>query len=63
MVGCVSKYINKEQLKPECVIVFTDGYVESDPKWNIIPPTLWMVTQAKDWVPPSGKKVMVNDDE
>ena len=63
MVGCVSKYINKEQLKPECVIVFTDGYVENDAQWNILAPTLWMVTQNKDWMPPAGKKVLVDNDE
>jgi predicted metal-dependent peptidase len=62
-VGCVSEYIIKENIKAECVIVFTDGYVESDAEWNIVPPTLWMVTQNKGWIPPAGKKVMVSDDE
>ena len=59
-VGCVSKYINKQNLKPECVLVFTDGYVENSPTWSITSPTLWLVTLAKDWVPPAGKKVMFN---
>ena len=57
-VGCVSKYINKQNLKPECVLVFTDGYVENKVEWNISAPTLWMITDAHHWEPPTGKKVI-----
>jgi len=59
-VSAVSEYINKEKLKAECVIVFTDGYLESDVKWDISSPTLWMITENKDWDVPSGKKVIFN---
>ena len=59
-VGCVSEYINKKSIKAECVIVFTDGYVEDDPEWKIDVPTLWLVTENKDWIPPVGKVVKVN---
>jgi predicted metal-dependent peptidase len=59
-VSSVSDYINKEKLKAECVIVFTDGYLESDVKWEISSPTLWMITENKDWDVPSGKKVIFN---
>jgi predicted metal-dependent peptidase len=59
-VGCVSKYINEKKLTAECVIVFTDGYVESNIEWNITPPTLWMITQNKGLNVPSGKKVIFN---
>ena len=63
-VSCVSEYVNKEELKPECVIVFTDGYVESDVQWNINCPTLWMITQNKGMdIPAGGKKVVVDADE
>jgi predicted metal-dependent peptidase len=58
--SCVSEYINKKQLKADCVIVFTDGYLESDVKWDVSIPTLWVVTDNKDWVPPFGKKVFMN---
>lgn len=61
-VSCVSEYVNKNKIKAECVLVFTDGYVESNISWNISSPTLWMVTQRKDFVPPVGKKVMFGDD-
>lgn len=60
-VGCVADYINKQDLKAECVIVFTDGHVERDIKWNISSPTLWMITQNKGLVVP-GKKVVVEYD-
>jgi predicted metal-dependent peptidase len=61
-VSCVSDYIVKNKVKAECVLVFTDGYVESDIIWKITDPTLWMVTQHKDFIPPVGKKVMFGDD-
>ena len=61
-VSCVSEYINKERINAECVIVFTDGYVESDITWNINSPTLWMVTENKGFEPPVGKKVKFGDD-
>ena len=56
-VSCVPKYINKHGIKAECVIVFTDGYVESDVEWDISTPTLWLVTENKGWTPPAGKVV------
>jgi predicted metal-dependent peptidase len=61
-VSCVSDYIVKNKIKAECVLVFTDGYVESDIDWKITDPTLWMVTQRRDFEPPMGKKVMFGDD-
>jgi predicted metal-dependent peptidase len=57
-VGSVATYINEKKLNAECVIVFTDGYVEHDIEWNIVPPTLWMITQNKDLEVPCGKKVI-----
>jgi len=59
-VSCVSEYVNKQNLQAECVLVFTDGYLESDVKWDVSIPTLWVVTDNKDWVPPFGKKVFMN---
>jgi predicted metal-dependent peptidase len=59
-VGSVAKYINEKKLTAECVIVFTDGYVESDVEWNIVSPTLWMITMNKGFEPPCGKKVIFN---
>lgn len=61
-VGCVNDYINKEKLNAECVLVFTDGYLESDIQWNISSPTLWMITRNKNFEPPVGKMVVFGDD-
>jgi hypothetical protein len=40
--------------------VFTDGYVEHDIEWQITAPTLWMVTENKDFNPPTGKLVLID---
>jgi len=61
-VSCVSEYINKQKINAECVIVFTDGYVENDIAWNIHSPTLWMVTECKSFEPPVGKLVKFGED-
>ena len=57
-VGSVATYINEKKLNAECVIVFTDVYVEHDIEWNIVPPTLWMITQNRGLKVPCGKKVI-----
>jgi predicted metal-dependent peptidase len=61
-VSCVNEYINKERINAECVIVFTDGYVEDDIAWTIPSPTLWMVTENKSFEPPVGKLVKFGDE-
>ena len=61
-VSCVNDYINEQKINAECVIVFTDGYVEHDITWNIHSPTLWMVTQCKSFEPPVGKLVKFGED-
>lgn len=61
-VSCVSDYLCKKKVDAECVIVFTDGYVESDIRWDISAPTLWMITQNRSLDVPSGKKVLVKDE-
>ena len=60
-VSSVAEYMNKKKINAECVLVFTDGYLESDVVWNISAPTLWMVTENKDWTPPTGKKVFMEN--
>jgi predicted metal-dependent peptidase len=60
-VSCVSEYLNKNKYKAECVLVFTDGYLESTVTWDISAPTLWLVTENKNWVPPVGKVVHVKE--
>ena len=57
-VSCVSEYIVKRNYKADCVLVFTDGYVEDDVKWDVMCPTLWLVTSKRDFVPPNGGKTV-----
>jgi predicted metal-dependent peptidase len=61
-VSCVSEYVNKQNLQAECVLVFTDGYLENDIKWNINSPTLWMITRNRHFDAPTGKKVVIDRD-
>jgi len=61
LVSCVAQYIHEKRYKPDCVVVFTDGYVEDNVKWNISADTLWLVTENERWSPPKGKKVIVNN--
>lgn len=56
-VSSVSEYINKNKINTDAVLVFTDGYVESDIKWSISSPTLWLITQSNSFVAPTGKIV------
>jgi predicted metal-dependent peptidase len=53
-VSCVSDYIVKNNIDADCVIVFTDGYVEDDINWRINVPTLWLVTEREGFIPPAG---------
>jgi predicted metal-dependent peptidase len=61
-VGCVSDYIVKNKIVAEGVLVFTDGYVENPIKWDVSAPTLWLVTQRRDFEPPMGGKVVKKED-
>ena len=61
MVSCVSEHLNKSRVEAEAIIVFTDGYLESEITWNVKCPTLWLVTQNNNFVAPSGKVVKKDD--
>jgi predicted metal-dependent peptidase len=61
-VSCVNEYLNKNSLQPEAVIIFTDGYVEGDVKWTHSSPTLWLITQNKQFKVPSGHYKVVKED-
>lgn len=60
-VSCVSEYITKEDIKAEAVLVFTDGYVEHDIDWQVSAPSLFMVTENKNFNAPSGSQVVFVD--
>jgi len=62
-VTSVNDYINEKKITADCVLIFTDGYLESDITWTISSPTLWFITQAKNFVAPNGGKVVEVNDE
>jgi len=58
-VGAMLDYMKAKDIRPDCVIVFTDGYVESDWGGNNWPaPVLWCVS-TKGIVAPFGKTLYV----
>jgi predicted metal-dependent peptidase len=59
-VSCVSEYIVEKGYKPDCIVVFTDGYVESDVAWGTGVETLWLVTENRNFKPPKGKMVKID---
>jgi predicted metal-dependent peptidase len=59
-VSCVSEYIVEKGYKPDCIVVFTDGYVEDKVDWVTSVETLWLVTENRKFVPPKGKMVKID---
>jgi hypothetical protein len=58
-VGAMREYMEKEDIKPDCIIIFTDGYVEQDWGGNKWPaPVLWCVS-TKGLIAPFGKTLYV----
>jgi len=59
-VSCVSEYIEQKKYSPDCIVVFTDGYVEDSIKWGTGIETLWLVTDKPSFKPPKGKMVKID---
>jgi predicted metal-dependent peptidase len=57
-MGCVSEYIIAKGYKPECVLTFTDGYVEPDVKWQISCPSVFIVDGNPSFKAPAGGRVI-----
>ena len=60
-VSCVGEYLVKHNVNAECVLVFTDGYVENHVTWQHSAPLLWLITDNKSFIPPVGKSVLVKE--
>jgi predicted metal-dependent peptidase len=58
-VACVSEYIIKNKLKPDCTIILTDGYLEDNIKWDAGVDVLWVVKGNRRFVPPTGKVIFI----
>jgi predicted metal-dependent peptidase len=57
---CVPDYLKEHKIKPQCVIMLTDGYV---PNWGNgwDAPVLWIVIGNKSAVPDNGRVLYIDD--
>jgi len=59
--SCMEKYLKKEGIKPDCIIMFTDGYVPNwGTDWDGVP-ILWCVCGGSKAVATIGKTIHVED--
>lgn len=56
---CVAAYLEKEKIKPECIIMLTDGYVGQWGNWDA--PIMWCICGGNSAVAPVGKTVHIKD--
>ena len=58
-VACVSNYLAENHIKPEAIIIFTDGYLGGDwGTWD--EPVLWCVLNNKRATPDCGRTLHIN---
>jgi predicted metal-dependent peptidase len=57
--SCVPKYIKDKDLKPECVVMLTDGCIGNWGEWEV--PVLWVVVGNDGVTAPVGKTVNVKE--
>ena len=59
---CVVDFMHEHELKPDALIMLTDGYMHSNkPKWAAIKaPTLWCVIGNDSYQVPNGQKLNIN---
>jgi predicted metal-dependent peptidase len=57
---CVEKYLEANNIQPDCIIILTDGYVSSwGSAWNA--PLLWVIAGNPGCMAPTGKTIHIND--
>ena len=59
--SCVSTYLKDKNIKPECIIILTDGYVGDDWGNEWTAPLLWAIVGGNTAVATNGKTVHVKD--
>lgn len=55
--SCVSRYLKDKNLKPEVIVMLTDGYVGTDWGSEWTAPLMWVITQHKGAVAEHGKTI------
>ena len=59
--SCITAYLEKGRIEPECCIVLTDGYVGDDWGGTWPSPVLWVIVGGNEVMAPVGKTVHVKD--
>jgi len=59
--SCITKYLKKHNIVPECAIVLTDGYVGSDWGENWSSPVLWCIVDNKNTTAPIGQTIHIEE--
>ncbi len=55
---CVSDYLKEKGIKPDCVIMLTDGKINSWGNWTV--PILWAITNDTKITAPVGKTIQID---
>jgi predicted metal-dependent peptidase len=58
--SCITDYMAKNNIKPECVVVLTDGYVGGDWGGDWTCPVLWVVIGGCKDVPTKGSVIYLD---
>lgn len=59
--SCITHYLKKKNIKPECSIVLTDGYVGNDWGGDWESPVLWVICGGNTVTSPVGQTIHIND--
>jgi predicted metal-dependent peptidase len=62
VVSSVSDYLNANQMKPQCVVILTDGYLGSDRGSNWPAPVIWCVKGDDNFTAPNGAVLALPED-
>jgi predicted metal-dependent peptidase len=57
--SCVTRYLKDKNIKPECVIMLSDGYVGDDWGGDWPCPVLWTIVGGNTDIAPNGKTIHI----
>ena len=55
---CVSDYLDSNNIKPDCVVMLTDGEINSWGNWKV--PVLWAITNDEKITAPIGQTIQID---
>ena len=59
--SCITKYLKKQNIVPECVVVLSDGYVGGDWGGTWSSPVLWCIVGSCKDIPSVGQSIHMED--